>query len=381
MALSTAQPTGEDLATRVVRVGLGARQYDILIGTGLLPQAGDLISALAPGTRAAVVTDATVAPLHLATLEASLTEAGMLAGSITLPAGEASKSFAELEPLCARLLDLGIERSDSVVALGGGVIGDLAGFAASVLRRGVRLVQIPTTLLAQVDSSVGGKTGINTAHGKNLIGAFHQPVLVLADTDVLATLPDREMRAGYAEIVKYGLIDDRPFFDWLERNRTDILAGGPTLADAVAASCRAKARVVEADEREAGRRGLLNLGHTFAHAFEAALGYGGKLLHGEAVSLGMVQAFELSARLGHCSQTDAEAVRSHLAAAGLPIRLADYAGALPSARDLVGLMAHDKKVIGGAKTFVLARSIGDAFLTRDVPDDTVVTLLEDALKQ
>ncbi|MCG8559233.1 MAG: 3-dehydroquinate synthase [Hyphomicrobiales bacterium] len=378
MALSTAQPTGEDLATRVVRVGLGARQYDILIGTGLLPQAGDLISALAPGTRAAVVTDATVAPLHLATLEASLTEAGMLAGSITLPAGEASKSFAELEPLCARLLDLGIERSDSVVALGGGVIGDLAGFAASVLRRGVRLVQIPTTLLAQVDSSVGGKTGINTAHGKNLIGAFHQPALVIADLDSLHTLPEREFKAGYAEVVKYGLLGDRGFFDWLEANWQGVVSGDlAARAHAVEISCRAKADIVEEDERETGRRALLNLGHTFGHALEAFAGYTGRLLHGEAVAIGMMLAFQFSEELDLCPGEDCARVAAHLKAVGLPTRVRDFStNDWPTPETLLPLIAQDKKVKAGKPAFILVRGIGDAFVEPDVPMDKLEAFLD-----
>lgn len=378
MALSTAQPTGGDFATRVVSIGLGARQYDILIGTGLLAQSGALISALAPGTRCAVVTDAAVASLHLGTLEASLADAGMLAGSVTLPAGEASKSFAELEPLCARLLDLGVERTDSVVALGGGVIGDLAGFAASILRRGVRLVQMPTTLLAQVDSSVGGKTGINTAHGKNLIGAFHQPGLVIADLDTLETLPAREFNAGYAEVAKYGLLGDRAFFDWLEANWQRVVAGDlEARAHAVEVSCRAKAGFVEEDERETGRRALLNLGHTFGHALEAFAGYSGRLLHGEAVAIGMMLAFQFSEELGLCPAEDCVRVEAHLKAVGLPTRIRDFPrNDWPTPAILMPLIAQDKKVRAGRPAFILARGIGDAFIERDVPMDKLEAFLD-----
>ncbi|QPC42428.1 3-dehydroquinate synthase [Kaustia mangrovi] len=361
-----------------VPVALGARAYDIHIGPALLERAGTLVAPLLDRPVTAIVTDETVADLHLARLERALDEAGIATTAIVVPAGEASKSFATLETLCDRLLDAGIERRDRIVALGGGVIGDLTGFAAAILRRGVDFIQIPTTLLAQVDSSVGGKTGINSSRGKNLIGAFHQPVLVLADLDLLDTLPAREFRAGYAEVAKYGLLGDRAFFEWLETDRAALFAGDKAARrHAVEVSCRMKAEIVEEDEREAGRRALLNLGHTFGHALEAATGYGNRLIHGEAVALGTAQAFRYSQRLGLCPPGTAERVRDHLAAAGLPTTLGEVPGELPDAAALLEIMRQDKKASRGRLTLVLARDIGEAFTTADVDEQDLATFLDE----
>jgi len=362
-------------ATRV-EVALPGRPYDILIGRGVLAAAGGEIARRFPGARTTVVTDETVAPLHGDALTDSLAAAGVDSGRIVVPAGEGSKRFERLEAVVDGLLAARRERGDLVLALGGGVVGDLAGFAAAITLRGMRVVQLPTTLLAQVDSSVGGKTGINTPRGKNLVGAFHQPSLVLADTGVLDTLPRRELAAGYAEVVKYGLIDDAPFFSWLEARGGEVLARGPALAEAVAHSCRAKARVVLADERETtGTRALLNLGHTFGHALEASTGYGERLIHGEAVAIGMALAFRFSAALGLAPATDAERVSAHLAAVGLPTRLADIPGTLASDAELVALMGQDKKVERGRLTFILARGIGRSFVARDIEASAVERFL------
>lgn len=359
------------LDVRTVRVPLGDRAYDVLIGPGLLGRAAALIGERLGAARCAIVTDENVASFHLATLETALKADGRHVGSIILPPGEKTKSFRILEPLSERLLELGLERGDLVVALGGGVIGDLAGFAASILRRGVRFVQIPTSLLAQVDSSVGGKTGIDTPQGKNLIGAFHQPGLVLADTDTLKTLPERELRAGYAEVAKYGLLGDAPFFAWLDQNHRDVLALRPEpLTRAVETSVRAKAGVVSRDETEQGERALLNLGHTFGHAYEAFCGYSDRLLHGEAIAIGMCQAFRFSKALGVCSEADApNRVAAHFAAVGLPTRIADIPGEKPDIDTLMKLMAQDKKVRQGKLTFILAHRIGEAFVARDISGD------------
>lgn len=357
---------------RCVRVELAERAYDVLIGRDLIANAGLLIAQRLAGARCGIVTDQTVARHHLAALEAGLRPAAKLAGSVVLPAGEATKSFRELGPLCSRLLELGLERGDLVVAFGGGVIGDLAGFAASILRRGVRFVQIPTTLLAQVDSSVGGKTGINTAQGKNLIGVFHQPSLVLADTGVLETLPEREMRAGYAEIAKYGLLGDAAFFAWLEKNWKDVFAfEASALEHAIETSVSAKAAIVARDELETGDRALLNLGHTFGHALEAWTGYSTRLLHGEGVAIGMALAFRFSRELGLCSADAADRVTAHLGAVGLPTRIGDVPGGKANADQLIRLMAQDKKVRQGRATFILVRDVGQAFVTRDVDPDAV----------
>jgi 3-dehydroquinate synthase len=363
-------------ARRSVSVALGTRAYDVVIGAGLLEEASRHLAPLLRERRIFVVTDENVRQAHWPRLERALATAGIAAPLVTLPPGEQTKDFAHLERLLSQVLDQRPERGSLLLALGGGVIGDLVGLAASLLLRGVDFVQVPTTLLAQVDSSVGGKTAIDTRHGKNLVGAFHQPRLVLADLDALATLPPRELRAGYAETVKYGLIGEPDFFAWCEANGAAVLAGDAAAqAHAVAASVAAKARVVAQDERETvqeggGARALLNLGHTFGHAIETAQGFGG-LLHGEAVGVGMVLAFALSARLGLCPPEDAARVRRHLAALGLPV--APPAGLDP--RRLVALMAHDKKVRDGRIVFVLARGIGRAFLARDVPVDAVVDLL------
>lgn len=367
---------------RTVTVALPGRAYDILLGPGQLAQAGRLIAGRLGKGRCGIVTDDNVARHHLAELEASLRAEGRFKGSIVLPAGEASKSFSQLAPLCEQLLEMGLERGDMVVALGGGVIGDLAGFAASILRRGVRLVQVPTSLLAQVDSSVGGKTGINTPQGKNLIGTFHQPSLVVIDPDVLATLPDRQMRAGYAEVAKYGLLGDEKFFGWLEGN-TQKLFGGDLEArlHAIETSVAMKARIVIADEREAGQRALLNLGHTFGHALEAWTGYSDRLLHGEGVAIGMAMAFRLSEKLELCAPGTAQRVEAHLKAARLPTRIADIPAEdgpgedAPAPERLMRLMEQDKKVQDGMLTFVLARGVGDAFITRDVRRDQVEAFL------
>jgi 3-dehydroquinate synthase len=364
----------------VVDVALGARSYDIVIGRGTLPSLGQRIAMLRPGARVAVVTDTTVAQHHLAATEASVNRAGIGFTVVTIPPGEASKSFAEFERLCEALIEARIERRDLVVALGGGVVGDLAGFAAAVVRRGVDYVQVPTTLLAQVDSSVGGKTAIDSAQGKNLVGAFHQPVLVVADTALLDTLPPREFRAGYAEIAKYGLLGDAPFFESLEANWREVFAGGAAREQAIAVSCRAKAAIVARDERETGDRALLNLGHTFGHAFEAATGFSGALLHGEAISLGMVLAFAFSARRGLLPQAEAERVARHLAAVGLPTHLSFIAD-LPGADRLMDLIAQDKKVQRGALTFILARGIGRAFVASDVDAAEVRAFLVEKLAE
>jgi 3-dehydroquinate synthase len=358
-----------------ITVDLGERSYDILVGAGLTAQAGRWLKPLARGPLP-VVTDANVAGLHLEALVDALEREGLDPRPIVLEPGEGRKSFRGLENLCTELLATGVDRGGLVVAFGGGVIGDLTGFAAGVLKRGIAFAQIPTTLLAQVDSSVGGKTAINTVEGKNLVGVFHQPRIVLADTGVLSTLPQRELLAGYAEVVKYGALGDAAFFEWLEANGSKALAGDEAaMVYAVAHSCRMKADIVARDEREAGVRALLNLGHTFGHALEAATGYSDRLLHGEGVALGTALAFRLSVKLGLCSGQDAERFTKHLKAVGLPIEIADIPGARPSADVLLEHMAHDKKVKDGKPTFVLLRGIGQAFVTSDVPRDAVRKIL------
>lgn len=362
--------------SRRVRVDLAGRPYDILIGPGLIAAAGAHVAALRPGARVAIVTDRTVAGHHLGPLQASLAAAGIEASSVVVEPGEKTKSYKGLEQVVEGLIAARIERRDLVVALGGGVIGDLAGFAASVLRRGVDVVQVPTTLLSQVDSSVGGKTGINSPQGKNLVGSFHQPVLVLADTAALDTLPAREVRAGYAEVVKYGLLGDRALFETLERDWRGVLNGGPERIQAVAASCEAKAAVVARDEKETGDRALLNLGHTFGHALEAGAGFSDRLLHGEGVAIGMCLAFAFSAELGLISGQDVGRVERHLAAVGLPTRIADIAGDLPDTDGLMQLISQDKKVSRGALTFILVRGIGEAFVAKDVDGAKVRAFLQ-----
>ncbi|WEX89316.1 3-dehydroquinate synthase [Sinorhizobium garamanticum] len=365
-------------AERKVRVDLGDRSYDILIGPGLIAAAGKEIASRLKGRKMAVITDENVAPRYLQPLMASLNVNGIDAVSLVLPAGEKTKSFDHLIPVCETVLGARIERNDAVIALGGGVIGDLTGFAAGIVRRGSRFIQVPTSLLAQVDSSVGGKTGINSPHGKNLIGVFHQPDLVLADTDVLDTLSPREFRAGYAEVAKYGLIDKPEFFEWLERNWQSVFAGGPARIEAIAVSCQAKADVVAADERENGLRALLNLGHTFGHALEAATEYdSARLVHGEGVAIGMVLAHEFSARMNLASPDDARRVETHLKAVGLPTRMADIPGSLPPAERLMDAIAQDKKVKGGKLTFILTRGIGQSFVADDVPASEVLSFLKE----
>ena len=362
-----------------VHVDLGARSYEVRIGPGLIARAGAEIAPLLSRPRVAVLTDERVAALHLESLRAGLAEAGVAMTALALPPGEATKSWAQLSRATEWLLEQKVERGDVVLAFGGGVIGDLAGFAAAILRRGVRFVQLPTTLLAQVDSSVGGKTGINAAQGKNLVGAFHQPSLVLADTGLLDSLPPRDFRSGYGEVVKYGLLGDAGFFHWLEDNAPALAAGdGAARLHAVTRSVEMKAGIVARDETEQGERALLNLGHTFAHALEAATGYGDRLLHGEAVAVGCALAFELSARLGLCSQESPGRVRAHLAAMGMMRDLRDIPGDLPGPEALMALMGQDKKVVDGQLRFILARDIGAAFVTSDVPAATVLDVLADS---
>jgi 3-dehydroquinate synthase len=350
----------------LVQVALGDRSYDIAIGRGLLESLGKRVSALKPGAKAAVVSDENVAHHYLAAAQSALAQAGISATPVVVAPGEGSKSFATLERVCDALLMARIERGDVVIALGGGVVGDLAGFAASVVRRGIDYVQVPTSLLAQVDSSVGGKTAIDSPHGKNLIGAFYQPILVVADTSVLDTLSAREFRSGYAEVAKYGLLGDGGFFAWLEANWRDVFSGGAAREHAIATSCRMKADIVARDERENGERALLNLGHTFGHALEAGAGFSQRLLHGESIAIGTSLAFAFSARLGLIPPADAERVKQHFLNVGLPISLADVAGGVPDTDELMQLIAQDKKVKRGKLTFILARRIGEAFVANDV---------------
>jgi 3-dehydroquinate synthase len=371
------KPEEHGSAIATIKVALGARTYDVLIGPGLMPRTVELISARLEGGNCGIVTDTNVAKCHLALLEASLKAAGRHAGTVVLQPGETTKRFAELARLCEHLLGMGLERRDLVIALGGGVIGDLAGFAASIVRRGLRFVQVPTTLLAQVDSSVGGKTGINTAQGKNLAGTFHQPALVLADTDTLATLPARELRAGYVEAAKYGLLGDAAYFAWLEQNAAAVLGREtPALTRAIATAVAGKAAIVARDETETGDRMLLNLGHTFGHALEAWAGFSDRLLHGEAVAIGICLAFQLSEELGHIGNNSVARVEAHFAGLGLPIRIADIPGGEPpGAATLMRIMGQDKKVRDGRLTLILARGIGEAFITRDVDTPTVLDFL------
>lgn len=367
-------------ARRDVAVPLEGRAYEVRIGAGLIAQAAEHIAPLLARPRVAVITDENVAQAHLAALTEGLETAGITVTSLALPPGESTKGWEQFSHAVEWLIAQKVERRDVVIALGGGVIGDLVGFAAAVLRRGVRFVQIPTSLLAQVDSSVGGKTGINSTLGKNLIGAFHQPALVLADIAALDTLPDRDFRSGYGEVVKYGLLGDAAFFDWLEQNGPAMLAGDRAARlHAVARSVEMKAEIVVRDETEQGDRALLNLGHTFCHALEKATGYSDRLLHGEGVAIGCALAFELSSRLGLCPQEEPSRIRAHLTAMGMKTDLADIPGDLPDAEALLDLMGQDKKVIDGQLRFILARGIGRAFVTSDVPRDVVRSVLDDAL--
>jgi 3-dehydroquinate synthase len=367
----------------IVDVALGERAYDIVIGRDVLQSLGRRVAELRPGARTAVVTDRNVAKYWLAKTKASLTEAGIATSHIMVEEGEGSKSYAGLEKVSEALISARIERADLVVALGGGVVGDLAGFAAAILRRGVDFVQVPTSLLAQVDSSVGGKTGINSPQGKNLLGAFHQPVLVVADTAVLDTLSPRQFRAGYAEVAKYGLLGDEAFVAWLEANHAEVFSGGSAREHAIATSCRAKAAIVSRDERENGERALLNLGHTFGHALEAATGFSDRLFHGEGVAVGMVLAAELSAQLGMVNEQDAARVKRHLAQVGLPTALQEIAGfaqeGLADADALMALMAQDKKVKRGRLTFILLQAIGRAVIAPDVEPSLVRDFLKTKL--
>jgi 3-dehydroquinate synthase len=362
----------------IVPVELAGRSYDIVIGRGVLSEAGERIRTVCPGGRAAIVTDSHVAKHHLPQLEAMLASAGIASKALVLPPGEKTKSFAALESVCDAVIAARLERGDAVIAFGGGVIGDLTGFAAAIVRRGMRFIQIPTTLLSQVDSSVGGKTAINTHHGKNLIGAFHQPVLVLADTALLDTLPEREFRAGYAEVIKYGLLGDKDFFDWLESGAwRRVFAGGPEREEAVRISCASKAVIVARDETEQGDRALLNLGHTFGHALEAAVGYDGtRLVHGEAIAIGMRLAFDFSQEQGLCSGQDALRVRRHFETVGLPVSLAQVPGGTGTAETLLDAIRQDKKVARGALTFILVRGIGESFIAKDVDARIVREFLE-----
>ena len=374
-ALRTSEPA-------TVRVALDARAYDIVIGRGGLASLGRRVAALKPGAKAAIVTDTTVEKLLLGATQSALTAAGVAATHVSVPPGEGSKSIAMFERVCDALIAARVERGDVVVALGGGVVGDLAGFCAAAVRRGLDYVQVPTTLLAQVDSSVGGKTAINSRHGKNLIGAFHQPILVVADTALLDTLPAREFRAGYAEVAKYGLLGDAGFFAWLEANADDVFKGAAGAREhAIATSCRMKAEIVARDERETGDRALLNLGHTFGHAFEAAAGFSDRLLHGEAIALGMTLAFEFSARLGLAPPAEAGRVKRHLGKVGLPTHISDVPGGVPAADGLMDLMAQDKKVKRGQLTFILVRAVGQAFVAADVDAAEVRGFLQDKLAE
>jgi shikimate kinase/3-dehydroquinate synthase len=363
-----------------VPVELGARRYDILIGSHLIEEAGAQIAKLFPGAACAVVTDRNVAERHLPSLDAGLDMAGIRHSRCIVEPGEASKSYENFALVCDSIIEARMERRDLVIALGGGVIGDLAGYAAASVRRGMGFVQIPTTLLSQVDSSVGGKTGVNSRHGKNLVGAFHQPSLVLADTGALATLPEREFRAGYAEVAKYGLIDNPVFFAWLERNWRGVFGAGPELTHAIATSCGSKASVVIRDEHEQGDRALLNLGHTFGHALESLTHYdGARLVHGEGVAIGMACAFRFSAGLGLCSHEDADRAIAHLAAVGLPTRIRAIPGWTADAQTILDAMYQDKKVERGALTFILARGIGKCFVAKNISGVDVLAFLNDEL--
>jgi 3-dehydroquinate synthase len=365
----------------VVPVALAERAYDIVIGRGLLGSLGARIKALRPGAKVAIVTDETVAGLHLAAAQTALTAAGIESSAIVVAPGEGSKNFTTFAKVCEAIIAARIERGDLVVALSGGVIGDLAGYASASVRRGLDFVQVPTTLLAQVDSSVGGKTGINSSHGKNLVGAFHQPVLVIADTALLDTLPEREFRSGYAEVAKLGLLGDAAFFAWLEANWQELFAGGPAREHAIAVCCRGKAGIVSRDERETGERALLNLGHTFGHALEAGAGFSQRLLHGEAVALGCTLAFEFSARKNLIGADVAARASAHLAAVGLPTKLAQVPGGLPGVDALMDFIAQDKKVKRGNLTFILVRGIGQAFIENNVDPAQLRAFLTDKLAQ
>ncbi len=371
-------PLSADSVT--VPVSLGDRSYEILIGKGLIARAGEEVAKRLPGIRVAIVTDENVAKAHLEALSASFARAGIESTPVIVAPGEKSKSFSTLETVTNAVLAARLERGDAVVAFGGGVVGDLSGFVAGIIRRGMNFVQMPTSLLAQVDSSVGGKTGINTQFGKNLVGVFYQPQLVLADTEVLDTLSEREFRAGYAEVAKYGLIDRPDFFAWLEKNWGEVFAGGAARTQAIAESCRSKAAVVARDERENGDRALLNLGHTFGHALETATGYdSSRLVHGEGVAIGMALAHRFSVKMNLCGVEAAERVEAHLKAVGLPTSLHEVPGGLPDAEKLMDYIAQDKKVARGALTFILTHGIGQSFIAKDVPPAAVLEFLKERL--
>ena len=371
-------PLSADSVT--VPVSLGDRSYEILIGKGLIARAGEEVAKRLPGIRVAIVTDENVAKAHLEALRASFARAGIESTPVIVAPGEKSKSFSTLETVTNAVLAARLERGDAVVAFGGGVVGDLSGFVAGIVRRGMNFVQMPTSLLAQVDSSVGGKTGINTQFGKNLVGVFYQPQLVLADTEVLDTLSEREFRAGYAEVAKYGLIDRPDFFAWLEKNWGEVFAGGAARTQAIAESCRSKAAVVARDERENGDRALLNLGHTFGHALETATGYdSSRLVHGEGVAIGMALAHRFSVKMNLCGVEAAERVEAHLKAVGLPTSLHEVPGGLPDAEKLMDYIAQDKKVARGALTFILTHGIGQSFIAKDVPPAAVLEFLKEHL--
>jgi len=379
--MNLTNPEPAETTRAEINVALGERSYDITISDGLLAHAGHTIAALLTRPVTAIVTDENVARHHLKTLSDSLTEAGIKHTSIVLPAGESTKSYTHLARVCDDIIAAGMERNDRIIALGGGVIGDLAGFAAAIVRRGIGFIQIPTSLLAQVDSSVGGKTGINSSHGKNLVGAFHQPVAVLADISVLNTLPARELAAGYAEVAKYGLLGDEEFFSWLEDNASRIFAGDPQARiRAIRTSCEAKAAIVARDEREAGDRALLNLGHTFGHALESATGYSDKLLHGEGVAIGMAQAFRFSEQLGICTPGAAARMEKHLKSVGLPTDVSGIREHLPDARQLVEIMRQDKKAEAGRINFVMVKDVGNAYIDKTIEEDGLIKFLEAELK-
>jgi len=365
---------------RCVDVDLGKNSYPIRIGNGLLAFAGDMIGEILPGSNCAIVSDENVASLYLEKLKTSLNRNDIKSVDIIIPAGESSKSFATFQMVANQILDARLERNDVVIGLGGGVVGDLAGFVAATIRRGMNFVQIPTSLLAQVDSSVGGKTGINSSQGKNLIGAFLQPKLVIADTGLLKSLSEREFRAGYAEMVKYGLIDRAEFFDRLEKNWQEVFSFGDSLIEAIATSCEAKAEIVSQDEFEHGRRAMLNLGHTFGHALEAATGYDSRrLVHGEGVAIGMVLAHEFSNRMNLCDADSVNRVKRHFSAVGLPTSIADIPGAMPGPKQLLGYISQDKKVTKGELTFILTKGVGKAYIANNVIASEIQTFLEEKL--
>lgn len=367
---------------KCINVALGERSYDIIIGCKLLDEAGILIKPAIRGERIIIITDQNVAPLYLNTLKLSAEKEGIKVKEIILPAGEQTKSISYFEKLIDQILALKIDRKVALVALGGGVIGDLTGYVAASILRGIDFIQIPTTLLSQVDSSVGGKTGINSKNGKNLIGAFYQPRLVIADIDVLDSLPQREILAGYAEVVKYGLINNSEFFIWLEEFGLELCAGNKEYRQrAVLKSCSSKAEIVAKDETEQNMRALLNLGHTFGHALETETGFSNKLLHGESISLGICLAFDLSLLLELCSKSDAVRIRNHFSAAGLPTYLSDISDIDWDANTLLNHMLSDKKTENGKLNFILVKGIGKSFIAQNINPKNVQIVIEQANQQ